>query len=468
MRSRKILGTMLAVVMAASALTGCGSSSSTKKVENDQPKAAEEKKLNYADIKVGEDFKDLKTTIHFYNCRTDMDKEDYPGKNWKAYVADFNKLYPDIKVEVESDTDFANNALVRLQGGDWGDIMYIPAVDKKELSTYFLPYGETEAMKKQVKYANAWEYKGQCYGVACMGNALGMVYNKAVFNKAGITQLPKTPEEFINDLQAIKDKTDATPLYTNYAAKWTLGAWDAYIGVTATGDAKFMNQTLLHSATPFSDPGNGTGPYNVYKLLYEAVNKGLTEEDYSTTDWEGSKGMLNSGKIGCMALGSWAYSQMKAAGDHPEDVGYMPFPISVDGKQYTVSAGDYNYGINVKSSADNQKAAMLFVKWLTEKSGWANNEGAMGVAANDNTLPETYSEFKDVTFIEDEPSVSGEEDVLNTLNADSELMVNNGGNDKVLTIVEHAAKKDKGFDDIMNEWNKKWSEAQKQNSIEQK
>ncbi|MDO5292875.1 MAG: ABC transporter substrate-binding protein [bacterium] len=468
MRSRKILGTMLAVVMAASALTGCGSKSETQTVEKEQAKASDEKTLNYADIKVGEDFKDIKTTISFYNCRTDMDKEDYPGKNWNYYVTEFNKLYPDIKVDIQSDTDFANNALVRLQGGDWGDIMYIPAIDKKELSTYFLSYGDTETMKTQIKYATAWEYQGQEYGVPCMGNALGLVYNKAIFKQAGIDKLPTTPEEFMKDLQLIKDKTDAIPLYTNYAAKWTMGAWDAYIGGTATGDAKFMNQTLLHSATPFSDPGDGTGPYNVYKILYDAVANGLTEEDYSTTDWEGSKGMLNSGKIGCMALGSWAYSQMKSAGDHPEDVGYMPFPITVNGKQYTASAGDYSYAINVKSSSDNQKAAMLFVKWLTENSNWANNEGAMSVDKKNTTLPETYSEFGNVEFIEDEPAVSGEEDVLNTLNADSELMVNNGGNDKVLSIVEHASNKDQSFDDIMNDWNKKWSEAQKQNDIEQK
>lgn len=464
MKSKKLIGTILAVAMTAS-LVGCGGKS--EKVEN-EPKEASQKTLNYADIKVGEDFKDIKTTIHFYNCRTDMAQADYPGKKWDEYVADFNKLYPDIKVEIEADTDYANNALIRLQGGDWGDIMYIPAIDKKELSTYFLSYGDTETMKKEVKYANAWEYKGQDYGVACMGNALGLVYNKAVFKKAGIDTLPKTPEEFMKDLQLIKDKTDAIPLYTNYAAKWTMGAWDAYIGGTATGDSKFMNQTLLHSAAPFADPGDGTHAYNVYKILYDAVANGLTEEDYSTTDWEGSKGMLNSGKIGCMALGSWAYSQMKSAGDHPDDVGYMPFPITVNGKQYTASAGDYNYAINVKSSSDNQKASMLFVKWLTEESGWATNEGAMCVDKENTELPETYAEFSNVEFIEDDPSVEGEEDVLNTLNADSELMVNNGGNDKVLTIVEHASKKDKTFDEIMNDWNKKWSDAQKEDGIEQK
>ena len=42
--------------------------------------------------------------------------------------------------------------------------------------------------------------------------------------EAGITELPKTPDEFLEDLQKIKDNTDAIPLYTNFAADWTMNA----------------------------------------------------------------------------------------------------------------------------------------------------------------------------------------------------------------------------------------------------
>ena len=71
-----------------------------------------------------------------------------------------------------------------------------------------------------------------------------------------------------------------------------------------------------------------------------------------------------------------------------------------------------------------------------------------------------------VTFLEDEPAVQGEEDVLNLLNADSELNFNNGGNDKIQAIIEHAANGDESFDDIMNEWNQKWTDAQESEGVE--
>ena len=59
-------------------------------------------------------------------------------------------MYPDIKVEIEGVTDYAQDSLLRLQGGDWGDIMMIPEVDKSDLSTYFLSYGDVDSVKKEV------------------------------------------------------------------------------------------------------------------------------------------------------------------------------------------------------------------------------------------------------------------------------------------------------------------------------
>lgn len=415
--------------------------------------------LQYKDITLGETGKDIKANLKLYSNRTDMLKDDYSGTTWKQYLAEFNKMYPNIKISIEGGTDYANSALTRLQGGDWGDIMMIPAVDKSELGNYFLSYGSLDDVKKEVKYATDKAYDNKVYGIASTGNASGIVYNKKVFKGAGIDKLPTTPDEFISDLKAIKEKTKAIPLYTNYAAGWTMGAWDDYIGGTATGDAKYLNQVLEHTKNPFKDPGDGTHAYNVYKILYDAVADGLTEDDYSTTDWESSKGKMNNGEIATMVLGSWAVSQMQAAGDNAEDVGYMPFPITVDGKQYASSGPDYAFGINKKASADNQEASMIFVKWMTEKSNFAYNEGGIPISANDDKLPDLYANFKDVELIADEPAKSGEEDLFNDLNSDSELNLKNGGDARVQGIVEYAANKDQTYDELVQEWNQKWNDA---------
>lgn len=458
MKALRKTATLIVAAASVISMAACGGGSSS----------AGSTDLSYPSIELGKTGKDINATIQVFNHRTDLAQSSYKGTTWKQYIAEFNKTYPNIKVKVDTDTNYASDALTRLQGGKWGDIMMIPAVNLSELGNYFLPYGSTADMDKQIKYVHAQEYDGKVYGVPATGTAGGIVYNKAIFQKAGITELPKTTTDFINDLKAIKEKTDATPLYTNYAAGWTMGAWDAYIGGTATGSATYMSQQLLHTKDPFSDPKDGTHAYNVYKILYDAVNDGLTEKDYSTTDWEGSKTQMNDGKIGVMVLGSWAVTQIKSAGSHADDIDYMPFPITVKGKQYTSSGADYSYGINKKSSKANQEASMIFVKWLTEKSNYAYNEGGVSVGKNDDRLPELYNQFKNVKFLIDEPAVKGEEDLFNDLNSDSELGINSNGNARVQAIVEAAFNKSKSFDSIMDGWNQKWNDALKTENVDVK
>lgn len=479
MRFKRFM-TLTATSLMAMSIAACGGASGTSESATSSPEVsdstgnsssdsapnAEAPDNNYTSVVLGETGKDITTTIKVITQRTDMLADDYPGTNWNEYIAAFNEMYPGITVDIEGITDYAEDAILRLQGGDWGDIMMIPGIDASEFSNYFMPYGTLEEMEGAIRFASDKQYDGISYGVPSTGTAQGVLYNKAVFEKAGITSLPTTPEEFIDDLKLVKEKTDAIPLYTNYAAGWTMGAWDAYIAGTATGDTTYMNQKLPHTANPFSDPGDGSHAYNVYKVLYDAVAEGLIEDDYSTTDWESCKGMINRGEIGTMVLGSWAYSQMQAAGDKPEDIGYMSFPITVNGKRYATAGPDYSFGINKDASDDNRMAALLFVKWMTNESGFSYNEGGIPINAADNNYPELYAAFEGVEYISDATALPGEEDLKDTLNADSELNINNGGDKKVQAIIEHASNGDMTFDEIMDSWNKAWTDAQELNNVE--
>lgn len=410
-------------------------------------------------IKLGEDYKDLSASIKVLTHRTDI-----VDTTFKDYITEFQKLYPNIKVEYEAVTNYADDVTIRLTTGDWGDILMIPTtVDKKELPNLFQSFGTTDAIGANYEFINNFALDGQVYGIASTGNAQGVVYNKKVFADAGVTELPKTPDEFLAALQKIKDKTDAIPLYTNFSAGWTMGAWDAYVGGSATGDPDFMNNALVHAKNPFSDRGDQTGPYAVYNTLYEAVKRGLIEDDPTTTDWEGSKSMINNGEIGTMVLGSWAVVQMQQAGDNADDIGYMPFPITVNGKQYASAGPDYCYGINAKSSDDNKIASLLYVKWLTEKSNFAYDEGGIPIVKGAE-YPSVLDSFNGVELVVDNPAVTGEETLFNDLNTKSEVGLN-ADNTHVQAIVE-AALNGTPLEDVVNDWNDKWTKTQEDLGIQ--
>ncbi len=405
---------------------------------------------------------DLTAKIHFAYHRTDI-----PDK-LNGYVEEFRKIYPNVEIEYELITDYAENALMRVGNTDW-TIMGIPTVQKDELSKYFVPLGSLDVLGEQYNFMSSQSFEGICYGIPSTGNANGVLYNKRIFAEAGVTELPKTPDEFMAALRAVKEKTDAIPLYTNYAAGWTMGAWDAYIGVAATGRDTYMNQELPHAKDPFADQGNGTGPYAVYKILYDAAAEGLIEDDYTTTDWEGCKPMLNNGQIATMVLGSWAFTQMRDAegGEHPEDVGYMAFPVTIDGKQYAPAGGDYNFGINVQASYEEQLASLYYLKWLTHESGFAYSEGGVPIDKN-GEYPDLYAAFDGIDMLSDADALEGEETLLSDLNSESELNFNAGGNTKVQELIEHGFNHDKEFDEIMADWNEAWSDAQAALKVEVK
>ena len=423
--------------------------------------SAEETLPTFDQIVLGENT-DLTAKIHFAYHRTDI------ADKLNSYVEAFRKIYPNVEIEYELITDYAENALMRVGNTDW-TIMGIPTVQKDELSKYFVPLGSLETLGGLYNFMSSWSFDGVCYGIPSTGNANGVLYNKRIFAEAGVTELPKTPDEFIAALKAVKEKTDAIPLYTNYAAGWTMGAWDAYIGVAATGKDTYMNQELAHAKDPFADQGNGTGPYAVYKILYDATAEGLIEDDYTTTDWEGCKPMLNNGQIATMVLGSWAFTQMRDAegGEHPEDVGYMAFPISIDGKQYAPAGGDYNFAINAQASYEEKLASLYYLKWLTHESGFAYSEGGVPIDKS-GEYPDLYAAFDGIDMLSDADSLPGEETLLNEMNAESELNFNAGGNTKVQEIIEHAFNHDKTFDEIMADWNAAWSDAQAALKVEVK
>lgn len=457
------------VFMLTVSLVGCGDKKETtsteskstqeETAENNEVETETTKELTIDQIKLGEDYKDLKTTIKVLTHRTDI-----VDTLFADYSKEFQKLYPGINIEYEAVTDYAKDVTTRLTTEKWGDICMIPTtVDKNELPNLFVSFGNKAALEEKYIMLNNFSFEDQVYGIPSTGNAQGVVYNKKVFEEAGITELPKTPEDFLIALQTIKDKTDAIPLYSNFAAEWTMGAWDAYIGGSATGDPDYMNNNLVHGKDPFTKHDDMTGPYAVYYVLYEATTRGLIEDDPTTTDWEGCKSVINNGGIATMVLGSWAVTQMQEAGDNPADIGYMPFPISVDGKQYASAGPDYDYGININSSEDNKIASMLYVKWLTEESNFAYDQGGVPIEVGAE-YPAVLDAFNGVELVIDNPAPAGEETLFNDLNSESEVSLN-VDNFHVCQVLEHALIGDMTLDEIVADWNQRWTKAQEKYGV---
>ncbi len=378
---------------------------------------------------------------------------------FQDYKAEFEAAYPGTTVNFEAITDYEGEVSIRLNTEDYGDVLLIPnSVTPDQFPLFFEPLGTIDELSETYRFVEEKSFDGNGYGVAITGNAQGIVYNKTVWEAAGVTELPTTPDEFLDALQAIADNTDAIPYYTNYADGWPLTQWGGNRGLTGN-----VNESidLTQSDAPWA-----SGEYYEMTdgLLYDIVAAGLSEEDPLTTNWEESKTLIGSGQVATMVLGSWAITQMRdaavAAGGSADEIGYMPFPYQVDGTFYSTIGGDYKNAINVNS--DNKATARAWIEWFAAESGYAQSQGGLSPLV-DGPSPDTLGDFDaaGVQYIELAPAPAGSESLENDIANTAEIdLWGPIYRQQLIDIARGAADGDK--ESFFEQLNQRWADARAQ------
>ena len=116
MKKKKVFALTLAAVMTLS-LAACGNNGGSGKGGNGGGKATD---VTIDQITLGEDYTDIEADLHFLTHKTDV-----VDTKFQDYIKEFQKMYPNINIEYEGITDYANDVTTRLSTGDWGDYTYI-------------------------------------------------------------------------------------------------------------------------------------------------------------------------------------------------------------------------------------------------------------------------------------------------------------------------------------------------------
>ncbi|NUR42384.1 MAG: carbohydrate ABC transporter substrate-binding protein [Streptomyces sp.] len=404
-----------------------------------------------ADAKAPDDPAKVTGTIKVLTVRTDLVQDGTMDK----YAAEFNKIYPKVKVKFEALTNYEAEVKIRMNTENYGDVLMIPGVIKKsDYPKFFASLGTVAERSKKYRFTDYTAVDGKVYGQTADGVMPGFLYNKRIWQEAGVTDWPTTPDEFVTALKAIKSKTDATPYYTNFAAGWTLTSW-TFVNGTVHCDPQAT--TKIAEGDPWAE---GADLRVGDTLLYDIVHEGLVEKDPTTSNWEASKGQLAKGQIATQWLGTWAIIQFqdaaKKAGVNPDDIGFMPFPAQTDGKFCATVGPDYNQGINVHSK--HKEAARAWLDWFTDKSGYADDNLAIS-PLKDAPMPTVLKPYEEqgVKLIELDDSKGAEVKAIDT---ESEVGINTPDYRQELVDLARGAKKGT-LDDYLKSLGQKWTETQK-------
>lgn len=432
-RRTTLTGSLALLALLASACTGTGGSSKG------------------ADAKAPDDPSKVKGSLTVLTHRTDLVQDG----TMKKYAAEFNETYPGVKVEFDGLTDYEGEVKIRMNTENYGDVLMIPAViEKKDYPKFFASLGTKTERAAKYRFTDYSTVDGKVYGQSPVGVVPGFIYNKRVWSEAGVTDWPTTPVEFLDDLKAIRSKTDAVPYYTNFKDMWPLTQWT---NVNGSVGCDPHATTKLAEGDPWAE---GADLRVGDTLLHDIVRGGLAEKDPTTTNWEGSKPKLAKGEIATMWLGSWAVVQMrdaaKQAGADPADIGFMPFPAQRDGTFCAVTSPDYQQAVNVNS--DNKEAARAWIDWFTDKSGYAEANLALS-PLKDAPLPAVLEPYEKagVKLLDLEDSKGAE---VKSLDNRSEVGIYKPDYRQELVDLARGARKG-SLDDFLADLSKRWTDTQK-------
>jgi raffinose/stachyose/melibiose transport system substrate-binding protein len=376
---KRIMTAAVTASMAAGLLAGCGSSASTA------DGSAAEGTASAAN--------DGKTHIEFFNQKTEI------VDILNTLIADYEKENPNVVIDLVTPSDAATVLSTRMASDDmpdvftqWPNASFFTQVD----SGYVMDLSGTGIMDNIQDVArDQWKHDGGEYAATMSYNCSGIWYNKDLFEKAGISEIPSTWDELVKDCETLKnagitpfvttaketDRTDrqlqvflASAMGSNYDA-FEKDAGDAKVDPTAeyAADLKKMAERM------------------VTMISYSQADPMGTDQDSATANFANGEGAMMIG-------GSWLLASITAANP---DINISMMPIPGDTAEDTNTCA-YPGGMSlcVAAKTDVQDEAVSFVKWMTSTevaTKYAEAEGnpscIKGVDHVADQFSEIYSNF---------------------------------------------------------------------------
>ncbi|MFE0404077.1 MULTISPECIES: extracellular solute-binding protein [Streptomyces] len=320
---------------------------------------------------------------------------------YQALVKEFEAANKDVKVKyVNVPFDQAQNKFDTAAGSKGApdilrsEVGWTPAFAKK---SFFLPLDGTEALAEQDKFkSNLLEqakYEGKTYGVPFVTDTLALVYNKALFEKAGITEAPKTWDDLKKAAATIKGKTGV----------------DGYWGST---QAYYAQSFLYGEGTDTVDAGakkitvnspEAKKAYGTWLSLFDG--KGLHKADTTADAYAHIQDAFVNGKVAAIVQGPWEITNFYkgSAFKDKSNLGIATVPAGSSGKAGAPTGG-HNLSVYAGSDEAHQKAALKFVKFMTSAKSQET------IALKNSTLPTRDDAYTEQ--VKADPGIAGYQGVL--------------------------------------------------------
>jgi arabinogalactan oligomer/maltooligosaccharide transport system substrate-binding protein len=314
---------------------------------------------------------------------------------YQALIKEFEAANKDVKVKyVNVPFDQAQNKFDTAAGASGApdvlrsEVGWTPAFAKKG---FFLPLDGTEALADESKFkSNLIEqakYEGKTYGVPIVTDTLALVYNKELFEKAGVAA-PKTWDDLKTAAATIKDKTGVDGYWGSTQAYYAQSF--LYGEGTDTVDADAKKITVNSAAAQKA--------YGTWLSLFSG--KGLHKADTTADAYAHIQDAFVNGKVAAIVQGPWEITNFYkgAAFKDKNNLGIATVPAGSTGKSGAPTGG-HNLSVYAGSDKAHQAASLKFVNFMTSAKSQAT------IALKNSTLPTRDDAY--TTEVKADPGIAG-------------------------------------------------------------
>ncbi|QFQ96749.1 extracellular solute-binding protein [Streptomyces phaeolivaceus] len=329
---------------------------------------------------------------------------------YKALVKEFEAANKDIEVKyVNVPFDQAQNKFDTAAGATGApdilrsEVGWTPAFAKKG---FFLPLDGTEALKDQDKFQPSLikqaQYDGKTYGVPFVTDTLALVYNKELFEKAGLTEAPKTWDDLKKAAATIKDKTGVDGYWGSTQAYYAQSF--LYGDGTDTVDVA-QKKITVNSA-------EAKKAYGTWLDLFDG--KGLHKADTTADAYAHIQDAFVNGKVASIVQGPWEITNFYkgSAFKDKANLGIATVPAGTSGKAGAPTGG-HNLSVYAGSDKAHQEASLKFINFMTSAKSQET------IALKNSTLPTRDDAY--TAEVKADPGIAGYQTVLGAAQPRPEL-----------------------------------------------
>ncbi|MGY8664230.1 extracellular solute-binding protein [Bradyrhizobium sp. UFLA05-109] len=261
---------------------------------------------------------------------------------------------------------------------------FVKAGMSAPVEEYFTKY-KWENVLRPLADANSSLYPPHKHGVPYQLNGEALYYNKELFKKAGITELPKTYDELIAAAGKLK-QSGIPAIAFGGSVNWHVMRLMDVLLETKCGVK--THDALMAMTVKWSETACATDAFNeLHKWTSEYALKPFMSYDQTQ-----ARKLFEVNRAAMMLEGDWMPNQLRSEIKNVQDFGVFPFPTGTD--------RIYGFGVNMYVNPKGKvELAAKFMDFVISDKVQQENVGAFGVLGiNKNVVPKNPDDLDRAWF----------------------------------------------------------------------